>query len=63
MFVPVALDGRLPVDKGGGGGMIAAPVMPGSSSNCRGGQGAGAGAKAGEENEVAELGGPLEVGV
>ena len=43
--------------------MIVAPVMSGSSSNCRGGRGAGAGAKAGEENEAADLGGTLEVGV
>ena len=27
MFVQVALDGRLPVDEGGGG-MVAAPVLP-----------------------------------
>ena len=63
MFVPVSLDGRLPVDKGGGGGVIAAPVMSGSSSNCRGGRGAGAGAKLGEENETYYSGGLLEVGV
>ena len=63
MLVLVALDGRLPVDEGGGGGVISEPVMSGLSSNYRGGQGAGAGAKAGEENEAADLGGPLEVGV
>ena len=43
--------------------MIAAPVMSGSISNCCGGRGARAGAKAGEENEPADLEGPLDVGV
>ena len=47
----------------GGGGVIAAPLMTGSSSNCRGVRGARAGAKAGEDNKAADLGGPLEVGV
>ena len=63
MFVPVALDGRLPVDEGGGSVVISAPVMSGLSSDFRVGQGAGAGAKAGEGNEASDLGGPLDVGV
>ena len=122
VFVQVAMDGRLPVVKGGVG-MVAAPVLPqregegvdvvvsdvlkggvdGSElegatvireetvrlvrggvfthrdavvhrhpgrlldvqleQHRRGGRGAGAGAKAGEENEAAGLGDPLEVGV
>ena len=49
--------------RGGGGGVIAAPVMYGSSINCCGGQGARSGAKAGEDNKAADLGGTLEVGV
>ena len=49
--------------RGGGGGEIAASVISGSSSNCRGSRGARVGAKGGEENEVADFGGPLEVGV
>ena len=43
--------------------MIAAPVMSELSSNFREGRGDGAGAKSGKENDAADLGGPLEVGV
>ena len=47
----------------GGVGVIAAPVMSGLGSNFHGGRGARSGAKAGEDNEAADLGGPLDVGV
>ena len=53
-----------PRRRGGGGSVvISAPVMSGLSSDFRVGRGARAGAKAGEENEASDLGGPLEAGV